>query len=468
MRAEPVLDSTRGPALPYPAGMRNSTILIPLLMILANDIRCKDDAPAGSEFGEPCGGEIKTPCQDGLKCLIGYCEEECMDASDCQPVEGNQRECPPDQRAQQQQSQRADHARIADRDFEIRGRSFAERPRQAWQQRPLWQRLLQTRRPLTLEGLQRERRLVPAVDTATLETLDVLARALGELQAGAVLGLFAGGRGRSEDSADPAESLGEGDAALPEGLLGLLCVKDERVSDAYTLEELELLAGVAAQLCITLQNSKLYERMKERDRLAALGQMAAGVSHDLKNILNPLALHLQFLKRSLPRDATDAQESVAEMQQVLKRGIETVERLRDFSRQSPQRKVEPVDLNLLVHEAVEICKPRLHSRSEVQIRIVTTLGAPGPVLLQASDGVAALVNLIVNAIDALHDKGTITVSTGGPLGADTDAAGSGVMVRRKSCSGVSVSSVPCSLSPTLSAPRLCGCPPFPSGMAHTT
>ncbi len=93
MRAEPVLDSTRGPALPYPAGMRSTTILIPLLMILANDVRCKDDEPAGGEFGEACGGEIKAPCQDGLKCLIGYCEEECMDDSDCQPVEGNQREC---------------------------------------------------------------------------------------------------------------------------------------------------------------------------------------------------------------------------------------------------------------------------------------------------------------------------------------------------------------------------------------
>jgi hypothetical protein len=61
VRAEPVLDSTRGPALPYPAGMRSSTILIPLLFILANDVRCKDDEPAGSEFGEPCGGEAD-PC----------------------------------------------------------------------------------------------------------------------------------------------------------------------------------------------------------------------------------------------------------------------------------------------------------------------------------------------------------------------------------------------------------------------
>jgi hypothetical protein len=90
VRAEPVLDSTRGPALPYPAGMHSSTILIPLLMILANDVRCKDDEPAGGEFGEPCG---ETPCAEGLKCYIGYCEEKCADDSDCQPVEGYRHEC---------------------------------------------------------------------------------------------------------------------------------------------------------------------------------------------------------------------------------------------------------------------------------------------------------------------------------------------------------------------------------------
>ena len=95
MRAEPVLDSTRGPALPYPAGMRNSTILIPLLMILANDIRCKDDEPTAAEFGEPCGDEASS-CAEGLGCYIGYCEEKCKTDEECRPVEGYRHECEPD------------------------------------------------------------------------------------------------------------------------------------------------------------------------------------------------------------------------------------------------------------------------------------------------------------------------------------------------------------------------------------
>ena len=96
MRAEHVADSTRGPALPYPAGMRTSTILLPLLLILANDIRCKDDdASTAAQFGEPCGDESSS-CAEGLGCYIGYCEEKCNTDEECQPVEGYRHECEPD------------------------------------------------------------------------------------------------------------------------------------------------------------------------------------------------------------------------------------------------------------------------------------------------------------------------------------------------------------------------------------
>jgi len=75
--------------------MRTSTLLLPLLVILANDVRCKDEEPKGAEFGEPCG-EIDTPCADGLECYIGYCAEKCTEDSDCQPVEGYQHKCETD------------------------------------------------------------------------------------------------------------------------------------------------------------------------------------------------------------------------------------------------------------------------------------------------------------------------------------------------------------------------------------
>lgn len=87
------IDSTRGPALHYPCDMRSPKLLLPLFLILADSASCKDDTPAGGEFGEACGGDITTPCADGLKCYIGYCEEKCVDDDDCQSVAGHQHKC---------------------------------------------------------------------------------------------------------------------------------------------------------------------------------------------------------------------------------------------------------------------------------------------------------------------------------------------------------------------------------------
>ena len=68
-------------------------------------------------------------------------------------------------------------------------------------------------------------------------------------------------------------------------LLGVLVIRDERLREAYSSDEIELFRGVATSIGITVQNSQVYERMKERDRLAALGQMAAGLAHEIRNPL---------------------------------------------------------------------------------------------------------------------------------------------------------------------------------------
>src|SRR5262249_263005 len=105
-------------------------------------------------------------------------------------------------------------------------------------------------------------------------------------------------------------------------------------------------------------------------------------------------------------------EVAQRVDRILVRGLETVERLRDFSRQSSDD-LEPVptDLNDVVHEAVEICKPRLG-----HVDLGLQLGSPPKALMRAADCVTAIVNLIFNALDALEDKGNICVRTGSAEG----------------------------------------------------
>ncbi len=154
------------------------------------------------------------------------------------------------------------------------------------------------------------------------------------------------------------------------------------------------------------------EALLRTEKLRALGQMAAGITHDFKNILNPLSLHLQLIQRALSKgDTENAQKGVEEARAILTRGVETVERMREFSRQTPETKLETVDPNFLVHEARDLAKPRMASRGGRMNAIKEELGEPPAILARSGEVVSALVNLIVNAIDAMPGGGAITLRT---------------------------------------------------------
>jgi signal transduction histidine kinase len=121
------------------------------------------------------------------------------------------------------------------------------------------------------------------------------------------------------------------------------------------------------------------------------------------------------MQRALERgEIDDAKESIPEMKQVVVRGVQTLERLRDYSRQSKESKTELVELDRLAREAAEIAKPRMAAGGGARVvKIQDALGGPPPVMALSGEIVSALVNLIVNAIDALAGKGgTITLKSG--------------------------------------------------------
>lgn len=149
------------------------------------------------------------------------------------------------------------------------------------------------------------------------------------------------------------------------------------------------------------------------EKLRALGQMAAGMSHDLRNLLSPLSLHLQLLERAIRSGATaDMAGSVAAMKDILDRGIHTIERLRDFSRQSPERRTDAVDLNQIAREAVELCRAQMAAGRDAPSVIQQALGRPPELLAHAADLRAAVASLMQNAAEAMPDGGHITLRTG--------------------------------------------------------
>ena len=164
-----------------------------------------------------------------------------------------------------------------------------------------------------------------------------------------------------------------------------------------------------AQSFAQLRASK--EALARSEKLRALGQMAAGVSHDLKNILNPLHLQLELLRRRLPPGAQSAEEIVQRMEEVVKYGVDVVERLREFSRQEPETVAEPVTLEKVLETALDLCAPRLPTGTPFQLQ--REPGQSPAVLARRSELVTAVVNLVFNAIEAMPAGGSIAVRTGG-------------------------------------------------------
>jgi signal transduction histidine kinase len=227
--------------------------------------------------------------------------------------------------------------------------------------------------------------------------------------------LAACGPGFSEVHARPLVSGG--------GLFGSVVMffsapcSQERLALAEGLMDLAALALESAAKLHQLQQSHVelrasQERLVRSEKLRALGEMAAGVSHDLKNILNPLSLQLQLAQRRIDQGKLEqAKSSLGEMKQVLTRGVQTIDRLRDYGRQSREtRRDEQVDLAELAREASEIARPRMAARG-LPLRYVHE-EQPAPVCGRSGDIVSALVNLIVNAIDVLPAQGSITLRSG--------------------------------------------------------
>ncbi len=150
------------------------------------------------------------------------------------------------------------------------------------------------------------------------------------------------------------------------------------------------------------------EALARGEKLGALGKMAAGISHDIKNILNPLGLHLELLRRRITKDPAAALESVAAMQEVIRHGLDVVERLRAFSRQEPEG-AEPVDLDETCSTAVELVRARLAPEQALSLET----HRPPPVTARASELVTAIVNLVLNAVEAADSRTLrIVVRTG--------------------------------------------------------
>jgi two-component system, cell cycle sensor histidine kinase and response regulator CckA len=155
----------------------------------------------------------------------------------------------------------------------------------------------------------------------------------------------------------------------------------------------------------------LQEKLEQRRKMEAVGNLAAGVAHDLNNILSGMIGYPDLLLLDLPAENTKLRERVRRIKESGERAAAMVEDLLALARRSVSQK-EVVNLNELVachleSQVVEDLRQRfsrLSIQSHLQAELPTIIGSPAHLF-------KCFLNLIINAAEAMPGGGTVTITT---------------------------------------------------------
>jgi PAS domain S-box-containing protein len=174
----------------------------------------------------------------------------------------------------------------------------------------------------------------------------------------------------------------------------------------------ELEGVIAIVRDITVQRES-EQRLHQSEKLTALGQLAGGIAHDFNNLLQAILGYAQLIKQN-PKDAEFLNRSLSVVESAALDGSELVRRIQTFARLRPEEQFIAVDVNQIVQEAVAITRPRweekiAHDGRPLALRL--DLGTVAPIHGRPATLTEAMTSLILNALDAMPDGGTLTIAT---------------------------------------------------------
>ena len=227
-----------------------------------------------------------------------------------------------------------------------------------------------------------------------------------------------GGRGAPAAVAEELTRLGDARAVMAsmragicmpllagDRVVGFLACWDERVPEAFASDEIAGLIEVADRCALVIENSKLYQQMKERDRLAALGEMSAGLAHEIRNPLAAIKGAVQYL---------DPAKLPAEDREFLEIVIEEVNRLNgvvtqflDYSRPLKPA-LAPTDVNDVIERTFKLLQGEVPPSIGVELALAEWLPR---VNADAEQLKQVFLNLALNAFQAMPAGGRLFVST---------------------------------------------------------
>ena len=206
--------------------------------------------------------------------------------------------------------------------------------------------------------------------------------------------------------------------------------------DQFTEEHLRLMIAIAHQAALAVEDTSYYKAMVQAERLAAVGQTIASLSHHIKNILQGVRggsylIELGLDDHGKAMGAPDPDEAAASKAvDTIRKGWGIVERnqerisalVMDMLTFSKEREPEPraADLNELVKDVTELMQ--LHA-NDLNVKLETRIDSAMPVLLFDPEAMhRALLNVVTNAIDACDEVEGATVSVSSQYDPDAKVA----------------------------------------------
>jgi signal transduction histidine kinase len=190
-----------------------------------------------------------------------------------------------------------------------------------------------------------------------------------------------------------------------QGVVGVLeCFSRERREPEATLEE--TLEAIARQLGQFLQRKEAEAQFHQAQRMEAVGRLAGGIAHDFNNLLTVIRGYSALMLRHLSPESP-LERYVEEIQKASERAAQLTQQLLAFSR---RQMLAPrvVNLNEIIRGLSTMLRPLLGET----ITLVTVLDpALGAVKVDPSQIEQVLLNLAVNARDAMPEGGTLTIET---------------------------------------------------------
>ena len=194
-----------------------------------------------------------------------------------------------------------------------------------------------------------------------------------------------------------------------ERILGIIQTSCSVSDHTFTRNELRLLTVIGYQTGLAVDNLRLYKSLVQSERMAAMGETVAFLSHDIKNILQALGGGMDLVDFGLQQMSIEkAKDAWPIVQHALQQINQLVLNMLAFSKER-EPILESVNINSIIEEIVELEKIGVDERGVI---LGTDLHHVPPIQAEKSGLQQALLNLISNALEVVPDKsGVVTVSS---------------------------------------------------------